>query len=1224
MSEPIEPTLGINSWLEDELYQNYLHDKKNVDDTWKRVFETNGSSVAPKAVNGGNGHAAPPAQARVAAVPAAPAIAPGPAEEIQPLRGVAAKIVENMTQSLTVPTATSQRVLPVKMLELKRTQMNDTRAAAGLGKISYTHIISWAIVRSVAAMPNLNNAFTQINGDPAKLIRKEVNIGLAVDVKGKDGGSSLVVPSIKNAAVMNFSQYVNAFDDIVARARNGKLQMPDFQGTTISLTNPGTVGTVGSVPRLMAGQGAIIATGAMDYPAEYRTVSDATKAQLGLSKVMTVTCTYDHRIIQGAESGRFLGKLEALLNGEEEFYENIFRDLGVKAEVVPAPPVVAPAVGASAAAPAAGAAISRADALKESAAAFLMDAYRVRGHLVADLDPLGSRRDPQTDLDPANYGLTGADLDRPLASQGGMTLRSLIAELRQTYCEKIAVQYTYLQFSDQVDWLRHRMESTLNNEPLEQATRVRILDRLIEAEEFEHFIQRRFIGKKRFSIEGGEAAIAVLDEILERSGANGVKDIELGMAHRGRLSVLATIVGKPLAQVFSDFEEAPDASANLYGSGDVKYHLGASAVRKTTEGKEVRISMAFNPSHLEAVDPVVEGLVRARQDRSGDKERSRILPILIHGDAAFAGQGVVAETLNLSLLEGYATGGTIHLIINNQIGFTTNPEDGRSGTYSSDIARCIQAPIFHVNGDDPEAVVRVTRLAFDFRQQFKRDVVIDLICYRRLGHNEGDDPSYTQPVMYKKIAKHPSVIALYADRLTQERVLDQTAVDAMKKKFVAGMTEAYNIAKLNAESYELQDVQGPPAEIVKSDTAISPELASQLVHGITTFPSGFHVHPKLEKSTIEPRRQIAEGGPIDYGSGEALAFASLVSEGTPVRLSGQDVGRGTFSHRHAAYYDFDNGRKYVPLQHIAPNQAPFEVWDSSLSEYAVMGFEFGFSLADPNTLVLWEGQFGDFVNGAQIILDQFLSSAETKWGQPSGLVLLLPHGYEGQGPEHSSARIERFLQLCAENNMQVANCTTPAQYFHILRRQMRGPDGKPIRKPLILFTPKSLLRSPKAVSRLEDLTSGSFQEVIPDPVPAANVKRVLLCSGKVYYDLVDGREKRSANHVAIVRVEQMYPFPQGKLQEILGQYGSATEVYWVQEESRNMGPWRFIHENLQPLLDPTKRILRYAGRPESASPAAGTVKRHEQEQAQVVDDAFTATPVTRKPRRVRLVRKPRK
>jgi multifunctional 2-oxoglutarate metabolism enzyme len=1214
MSEPTEPSFGINSWLEEELYQNYLHDKKNVDDTWKRVFETNGSAVAPKVpVNGANGH--PP----VATAP--PPAATIPSEEIQPLRGVAAKIVENMTQSLTVPTATSQRVLPVKTLELKRAHMNDARAAAALGKVSYTHLISWAIVRAVAEIPNLNNAFAEQNGGPAKLIRKEVNIGIAVDVKGKDGGSSLMVPNIKNAAAMNFAQYLNAFDDVVARARNGKLQMPDFQGTTISLTNPGTVGTVASVPRLMAGQGAIIATGAMDYPAEYRTVSEASKSQLGLSKVMTVTCTYDHRIIQGAESGRFLGRLEALLSGEDRFYDDILEDLGLPVEVTLPSAAAAPAVRP--AMPATGTAISKADALKESAAAFLMDAYRVRGHLVADLDPLGSKRDPQPDLDPANYGLTDDDLDLPLASQGGMTLRSLIAELRKTYCEKVAVQYTYLQFSDQVDWLRHRMEATLNHEPLDKATRVRILDHLIEAEEFEHFIHRRFLGKKRFSIEGGESSITALDEILERGGANGVTDIELGMAHRGRLSILATIVGKPLAQVISDFEEAPDASANMYGSGDVKYHLGASCVRTTTQGKPVTISMAFNPSHLEAVDPVVEGIVRAQQDRRGDKERSQILPILIHGDAAFAGQGVVAETLNLSLLEGYATGGTIHLIINNQIGFTTNPSDERSGTYSSDIARCIQAPIFHVNGDDPEAVVRVARLAFDFRQQFKRDVVIDLVCYRRLGHNETDDPTITQPVMYKQIAKHPSVITLYSGRLIQEDVLSKADVDEKKKNFVARMTEAYNLAKQNAESYELQEVQGVPLEIIKTDTAIASALAEQVVQGLTTFPAGFHLHPKMV-SLIEQRKKILAGEPFQWAEGEAMAFGSLAAEGTPVRLSGQDSGRGTFSQRHATFYDYEDGHKYVPLQHIAANQAPFEVWDSFLSEYAVMGFEFGFSLADPNTLVLWEGQFGDFVNGAQIILDQFLSSAETKWGQPSGLVLLLPHGYEGQGPEHSSARIERFLQLCAENNMQVANCTTPAQYFHILRRQMRGPDGKPIRKPLIVFTPKSMLRNQKVVSRLEDLTSGYFQVVIPDPAPAANIKRILLCSGKVYYDLAEGREKRAANHVAILRLEQLYPFPQNKLQELLAQYGSATEVYWVQEEPRNMGPWRFVQENLQPLLDPTKRVLGYAGRPESASPAAGTTKRHEQEQAQVVDDAFAAAAVTRKPGRVKLVKKPKK
>jgi len=698
----------------------------------------------------------------------------------------------------------------------------------------------------------------------------------------------------------------------------------------------------------------------------------------------------------------------------------------------------------------------------------------------------------------------------------------------------------------------------------------------------------------------------------------------IGMAHRGRLNVLVNVVGKPVAQVLAEFEESPESAANKFGTGDVKYHLGASATRHTENGHPVTVSVAFNPSHLEAVDPVVEGIVRIRQDRTGDTERDRVIPILIHGDAAFAGQGVVMETLNLAHLEGYATGGTIHVVINNQVGFTTNPNESRSGTYATDIAKAIVAPVWHVNGDDPEATLRVAQQAFDFRQQFKRDVVIDIVCFRKHGHNEGDDPTYTQPVMYQKIRNHPSVSTQYAARLVREKLLSQADVENRRKTYVAKLSEAYDEMKRNAEAYELQETQGvlPAPPVV--DTSIPRGEAEAIVEGLTTLPSEFHLHPKL-KGWMDKRREVLNGAPMDWAMGEALAFGSLVMEGTPVRLSGQDVGRGTFSQRHLELFDVENGDKYLAMQHLSPTQAPFEVWDSSLSEFAVMGFEFGVSLGDPNTLVLWEAQFGDFVNGAQIIIDQFLSSAETKWGQPSGLVLLLPHGYEGQGPEHSSARIERFLQLSAENNMTVGNCTTPAQYFHVLRRQMLGgSDGRAMRKPLVLFTPKSLLRSARAVSTIDELVNGRFHEVMDDAtVKPSEVRRVLFCSGKVYYDLVAGRDEKKAADVAIVRLEQMYPFPQEQIQEILGRYPSSAEVYWVQEEPRNMGPWRFVLECFLSVLEPSRRTLRYAGRPEYASPAAGTTKRHEQEQSELVNDAFAPSPVTRAPKRVRLVKKRR-
>ncbi len=691
------------------------------------------------------------------------------------------------------------------------------------------------------------------------------------------------------------------------------------------------------------------------------------------------------------------------------------------------------------------------------------------------------------------------------------------------------------------------------------------------------------------------------------------------MAHRGRLNVLANIVGKPTSQIFSEFEGIDPYSAE--GSGDVKYHLGASGVRRSTEGKDIEVFVAFNPSHLEAVDPVVEGLVRPKQDQLGDVERARVIPILIHGDAAFAGQGVVAETLNLSQLEGYSTGGTIHLVINNQIGFTTNPNQSRSSAYSTDIARAVQAPIFHVNGDAPQACLRVSQLAYDFRQKFKKDVVIDLVCYRRHGHNEADDPSYTQPILYRKIREQPSVAMQYGDRLVREKIISAAALEQMRQGVKERLNRSYDEGKKNAAQMQTLEPGGAVSGAVESvarTTAATPKIIEDVVHGLTTFPNGFHLHPKLQ-GFVEKRKQVLNGAPIDWATGESLAFGSLAVEGTPVRLSGQDSGRGTFSQRHLVYYDSESGEPYIPLRHLSPQQARFDVFDSSLSEYAVMGFEFGYSVADPRTLVLWEAQFGDFANGAQILIDQFVSSAESKWGQPSGLVLLLPHGYEGQGPEHSSARMERFLQLCAEGNMQVVNCTTPSQYFHVLRRQMYGgSDGGGVRKPLIVFTPKRLLRYAKAVSHLDDFTGGGFETVLRDTrADAGKVNRVLFCSGQIYYDLEAAREQKNIENVAIVRMEQLYPFPAEAVKAALSQYTETAAIAWVQEEPRNMGAWTAISQCLQPLLDGSKRTLRYVGRPESASPATGSLRRHQQEQADIVEEAFGSEAKKRAGRRRR-------
>ncbi len=1206
--------VDINSWLEDELYQRYLHDRRAVDDSWKEVFE-NGAPAQPKAPEAVKATAAPVAQptASVTRTPA-PAVKLNPDEQLVPLRGIAAKIAENMDLSLALPIATSQRTIPVKIVDENRLIINQRRVQVGLAKVSYTHLIGWAIVKALETNANINSAFVEHDGELCRVVRPHVNLGIAVDVEAKDGTRNLVVPNIKKADTMDFRQYVLAFDDLIARARKGRLMPDDFSGTTISLTNPGTVGTMGSIPRLMPGQGAIIAVGAIDYPAEFQGVAPEMRAALGISKVMTMTCTYDHRIIQGAESGMFLGQVQDLLEGKSQFYEQVFADLKM-----PHRPVSwAPDRGATLAG---GGLMSRHEEhAKEAAVVQLINAYRVRGHVIADIDPLGSEPGYHPDLDPATYGLSIWDLDREFYTQSlsealghdrpVATLREILERLRQTYCGKIGIVYMHIANPEEKRWLQHRMEPEANHWPLDREHRIRILKKLIEGEEFEHFLHARFVGQKRFAVEGGESSVVILEELIDRAANQGVHEVVMGMAHRGRLNVLANIVGKPLTQIFSEFEGNIDP-ASTQGSGDVKYHLGASATRMSTQGREVVVSLAPNPSHLEAVDPVVEGIVRPKQDRLGDVKRERVIPLLVHGDAAFAGQGVVAETLQLSQLPGYRTGGTLHVVINNQIGFTTLPGEARSTTYSTDVARMVQAPIFHVNGDDPEAAVRAAQIAYDFRQQFKKDVVIDMCCYRRHGHNEGDDPSYTQPILYRKIKEHPSVVVLYAERLMREGVLTKDEVAEMRKRAAKGFSDAFESAQRRADRFQTQELTAvPPQEWggFCPRTAISKDLLASVLDGITRFPSDFRLHPKLV-SFVEKRREvIRSGGMVDWALGEALAFGSLAVEGTPVRLSGQDSGRGTFSQRHLIFYDYETAKRYIPLRYIDESQARFQVYDSNLSEYAVVGFEFGYSVGDPLTLVLWEAQFGDFVNGSQIMLDQFICCSEQKWDQPTGLVLLLPHGFEGQGPEHSSARIERFLQLCAQNNMQVVNCTTAAQYFHVLRRQMYGgADRRGMRKPLVIFTPKSLLRHPQVSSPIEQFVSGSFREVMGETgaIEPQRVTRLVLCSGKVYYDLLAGRTEKGLDHVALIRLEQLYPFPSGELNDVLLRYPMTADVVWAQEEPKNMGPWRFVKESVQPLLDATGRELKYVGRAESASPATGSYKRHQQEQSGIVEESLS-------------------
>ncbi len=1222
-----DSTPSVNSWVEDELYQQYLYDRGTVDPAWKEIFESDGHATT----NGGthaatNGAAAvAPAGYVVTASPVAPAVQPRPSqagEQLVPLRGPALRIAENMTASLSIPVATSQRVMPVKVIEENRKAINQYLAseprADGAGKLSYTHLIAWAMVKALKDVPALNYAYAEQGDQSYRVTRDHVNLGIAVDVAGKDGARALKVPSLKNAQAMNFAEFIAAYDDLVKRTRENKVTVADFEGATISLTNPGTVGTMGSNPRLMPGQGAIIATGAIDYPPEYRGVPEDTRASLGISKVMTVTCTYDHRVIQGAESGAFLGRLQSLLEGEDGFYEGIFRDLKI-----PLSPVHWEAD--QAAAP-----LINADPMKQAAVARLIQAWRERGHLLAHLDPLGSARPPRADLEPSFYGLTIWDLDRtfhtgPVAgvTSGVATLRTVMERLRATYAGTLGVQYMHIETPEERSWLQQRLEVTGTHRAesqIEPATRRRILKDLVDAEGFELFLDNRYKGHKRFSLEGAEAMLAMINEMLERAAAAGVQECVIGMSHRGRLNVLANIVGKSLLQLFSEFDGDVDPDS-IEGQGDVKYHLGATGVYWTASAKSVTVSIAPNPSHLEAVNPVAEGLTRPKQDRIGDTKRERVIPLLIHGDAAMAGQGIVGETMNLSQVAGYSTGGTIHLVVNNQIGFTTNPEEGRSMTYCTDIALAFGAPVFHVNGDDPEACIRAMQLSYDYRQRFHKDVVIDLVCYRRYGHNEADDPSYTQPILYRKIRAQKSVAVQYAERLDQEGLATDDEVKAWREEQKKRLYGVYDESQLRKEQYELQELSAIPAEAIPMDHPpenVGREVLDRIVDRITTFPEDFHLHPKLTAFVKKRRESFQAAGHgdahIDWALAEVLAFGTLVLEGTPVRLSGEDSGRGTFSQRHVEYHDAENDRVYVPLQNLAADQARFEVYNSPLSEFAVMGFEFGYSVADPLTLVLWEAQFGDFANGAQVIIDQFLASAETKWGQPSGLVLLLPHGQEGQGPEHSSARLERFLQLCSENNMRVANCTTPAQYFHLLRRQMHGgPDRRGLRKPLIVMTPKSLLRHPKVVSSIDDLTQGVFQPVLDDTsVNPKAVRKIVLCNGKIYYELLAARDQRKATDTAIVRIEQLYPFPEAEFAEVLARYPAAGEIVWVQEEPRNMGAWAFVRGWIQPIIQKQHRQIGYAGRPEAASTAPGSLKRHQEEQAELIEQAFRPPTIERK------------
>ncbi len=1121
------------------------------------------------------------------------------------IRGPAVKIVENMEASLGVPTATSVRQIQIKLLDENRRWINRHLESQGQSKTSFTHFIAWAIIKAIGRYPRMNDGFQMVEGVPQRLKRQEINLGIAVDVQKKDGTRTLLVPNLRQADRMSFRQFFDSYQDIIRRARDGKLQVADFQGTTVTLTNPGTIGTTASSPRLMAGQGAIIATGAIEYPPEYAAMTDEALSQLGISKVLTLTSTYDHRIIQGAESGLFLAYIHELLLGQHNFYDEIFANLGITYKPLRWSTDVNPFFS--------GVDREREQIKKQVHLFEMINAYRVRGHLIADTDPLDMipmHEHPELEIE--TYGLSIWDLDRTFFTNGlggrdYATLREIWSMLIRYYCGKVGVESRHISSQEEKQWIRDKIEC--DPEPLPREVRVQLLQRLIAAEQFEKFLHTKYLGQKRFSVEGGESIIAILDQLIVGAAHRGADEVVLGMAHRGRLTVLANIIGNFSERIFTAFEGSvhPNFPAD---EGDVKYHQGAIGTREVGN-REVRMTLSPNPSHLEFVNPVVEGMVRAKQDglvlegMHQDEAQDRVLSVLIHGDAAFAGQGIVTETLNLASLDGYTTGGTIHFVINNQIGFTTSPTSSRSSIYSTDVAKMTQLPIFHVNADDLEAAYRVLQIALDYRTKFNKDVVIDLIGFRRHGHNEGDEPSYTQPLMYQRVREHPGVRELYSRQLLREGVITEDDL----RQMIEERWRRYENAMLGAKEIVTRQkavtrLPEPTPEMDGSNlvaTGVDAETLAEVSRALNVVPNGFTINPKMV-SQMSRRAKMGEGEiPVDWGFAEGLAFGTLLTEGTSVRLSGQDCGRGTFSQRHAAMYDTITGQRWVPLEALAGDGVHFNVIDSSLSEAGVLGFEYGYSVVSRNDLTIWEAQFGDFSNGAQVLIDQFIVPGEDKWQQTSRLTLLLPHGYEGQGPEHSSARLERYLQLCADDNIQVCYPTTPAQYFHLLRRQVR----QTLSKPLIVMTPKSLLRMPQAVSTLDQFTIGGFHPVIGDPLDPSCVERILICSGKVYYDLAAERQKTTAAQkmVAIIRLEQFYPFPVSLLQRWLAGYPQAREIFWVQEEPQNMGGWNFMRPRLEALLG-KDQDLGYVGRAASASPATGSYTIHQLEQAKFLREAL--------------------
>lgn len=1229
---------GTNEWIVEDMREAYLADPASVTQSWREFFSENpqylaGQSPATpsKPLSASVGVQIPGAATASASrrpvlasedvsrsdLPPAPTAqfksptspyaynqahseagetTNGVVESVDTLKGASARTAKNMEASLQIPTATSARAIPAKVLIENRLLINTHLASTRGGKVSFTHLIAWALVESLAEMPEMNVAYTlDEKGKPALHNPAHVNLGLAIDVPSANGERRLLVPSVKNADTLDLASFIDAYDALVVKARKGQLTVDDFKDTTATLTNPGMIGTLNSVPRLMPGQGLIMGVGAMTYPAAFAGASPETLARQAVGKVLTLSNTYDHRVIQGAQSGELLRLMERKLMGLDGFWNRSFKALRIPHEPVHWDQDVTYD--------------PLADAGKPARVAELIHAFRQRGHLAADTDPLAYRLRRHPDLNFSSYGLSLWDLDRvfPTGGLGGKdraTLREILQMLRDAYSRYVGVEYMHIQDPAQRRWWQERMEGVTPS--IDTAERRRILTKLMQAEAFEVFLQTKYVGQKRFSLEGGESLIVLLDRLIDDAAHDGIEEAAIGMAHRGRLNVLTNIAGKSYGQVFDEFDG--NYLTNGQGSGDVKYHLGTTGTFTGTDDVTTKVSLAANPSHLETVDGVLEGIVRAKLDRSGSGADGsyNVLPILVHGDAAFAGQGVVYEVLNMSQLPGYHTGGTIHVIVNNQIGFTTGNALGRSTTYPSDLAKGLQVPIFHVNGDAPESVARVARWAWEYRQEFHKDVIIDLVCYRRRGHNEGDDPSMTQPVMYNLIDRKPSTFSVYTTNLVGRGDLTEEQCEQLLDAYRDNLEHILNEARAGHLNTDTPAYSGPKAgETSHSQpTAVAREVIERIGDAQVSVPEGFQVHSKL-MNLLRKRQSMSRQGGIDWGFGELLAFGSLLMEGVPVHMTGEDVRRATFAQRHAVMHDQRNGSEWTPLDYLTPNQAKLSIVDSLLSEYGAMAFEYGYSVERSEGLNIWEGQFGDFANGAQTVIDEYVSSAEQKWGQHSGLVLLLPHGLEGQGPDHSSARIERYLQLCAQDNMRVVQPSTPANHFHTLRDQARREPHR----PLILISPKQMLRLKVAVSPVEDFISGGMQTVIGETDPevlaaaAANkVDRVLLCSGRIYWDLLAHRQHAEDKHTAIVRLEQLYPLDEPALLEALAPFAGA-ELVWVQDEPRNQGAWPWLALHLPDSIT-AGRLPRVVARPEAAAPAVGTSAAHVAQQKLILDEAF--------------------